>query len=307
MSDERGGPELLRSKRAATRYRVLVEIARRQPAVSQREIADTIGVTAQAVSEHLGDLADSGYVDRQARGRYEVTVEGVDWLISQTDALESYVGHVSADVIGDVEVDTAVAAGHIDEGQRVALSMTDGVLTATPLAGDTNGSTEAGDTDGSTEASDTGGSTGASDTGGSTEASDADTPSGATALAVTDAAPETDVAVAEFDGVLDYELGTVTVVEVPSVQSGGSRAADAETLRACAADADLVAAAGTEALTALRTADVEPDQRFGTATAVEEAATKGLDVLLVAVSDCVSTHTDRLRDSAVGYEVVDAP
>lgn len=280
MSDERGGPELLRSKRAATRYRVLVEIARRQPAVSQREIADTIGVTAQAVSEHLGDLADSGYVDRQARGRYEVTVEGVDWLISQTDALESYVGHVSADVIGDVEVDTAVAAGHIDEGQRVALSMTDGVLTATPLSGDADGSTEASDTD---------------------------TPSGATALAVTDAAPETDVAVAEFDGVLDYELGTVTVVEVPSVQSGGSRAADAETLRACAADADLVAAAGTEALTALRTADVEPDQRFGTATAVEEAATKGLDVLLVAVSDCVSTHTDRLRDSAVGYEVVDAP
>ncbi len=280
MSDERGGPELLRSKRAATRYRVLVEIARRQPAVSQREIADTIGVTAQAVSEHLGDLADSGYVDRQARGRYEVTVEGVDWLISQTDALESYVGHVSADVIGDVEVDTAVAAGHVDEGQRVALSMTDGVLTATPLSGDADGSTETSDTD---------------------------TSNGPTALAVTDAAPETDVAVAEFDGALDYELGTVTVVEVPSVQSGGSRAADAETLRACAADADLVAAAGTEALTALRTADVEPDQRFGTATAVEEAATKGLDVLLVAVSDCVSTHTDRLRDSAAGYEVVDAP
>ncbi len=280
MSDERGGPELLRSKRAATRYRVLVEIARRQPAVSQREIADTIGVTAQAVSEHLGDLADSGYVDRQARGRYEVTVEGVDWLISQTDALESYVGHVSADVIGDVEVDTAVAAGHVDEGQRVALSMTDGVLTATPLSGDADGSMETSDTD---------------------------TSNGPTALAVTDAAPETDVAVAEFDGALDYELGTVTVVEVPSVQSGGSRAADAETLRACAADADLVAAAGTEALTALRTADVEPDQRFGTATAVEEAATKGLDVLLVAVSDCVSTHTDRLRDSAAGYEVVDAP
>ena len=271
MSDERGGPELLRSKRAATRYRVLVEIAQRQPAVSQREIADTIGVTAQAVSEHLGDLADSGYVDRQARGRYEVTVEGVDWLISQTDALESYVGHVSKDVIGDVEVDTAVAAGSVDEGQRVALSMSNGVLTATPLSGDD------------------------------------DTPSGATALAVTDAAPETDVAVAEFDGVLDYELGTVTVAEVPSVQSGGSRAADAETLRRCASDADLVAAAGTEALTALRGADVEPDQRFGTAAGVEEAATRGLDVLLVAVSDRVSTHTDRLRDSAVGYEVVDAP
>jgi putative transcriptional regulator len=285
MSDERGGPELLRSKRAATRYRVLVEIARRQPAVSQREIADTVGVTAQAVSEHLGDLADSGYVDRQARGRYEVTVEGVDWLISQTDALETYVGHVSEDVIGDVEVDTAVAADGIDEGERVALSMTDGVLTATPLSAGGSG-------DDSGSADDTG------ETG--------DTPSSATALAVTDADAGRDVAVAEFDGVLDYELGTVTVVEVPSVQAGGSRAVDSETLRGCAGDADLVAAAGTEALTALRQANVEPDQRFGTAEAVEEAATKGLDVLLVAVTDRVSTHTDRLRDSAVGYEVVDA-
>lgn len=290
MSDERGGPELLRSKRAATRYRVLVEIARRQPAVSQREIADTVGVTAQAVSEHLGDLADSGYVDRQARGRYEVTVEGVDWLISQTDALETYVGHVSEDVIGDVEVDTAVAADRIGEGQRVALSMTEGVLTATPLSAGGSAS------DGSDSDDDDSGSSG--DTG--------DTPSSATALAVTDADAGGDIAVAEFDGVLDYELGTVTVVEVPSVQAGGSRAVASETLRECAADADLVAAAGTEALTALRQANVEPDQRFGTAEAVEEAATKGLDVLLVAVTDRVSTHTDRLRDSAVGYEVVDA-
>jgi len=305
MSDERGGPELLRSKRAATRYQVLVEIARRQPAVSQREIADAVGVTAQAVSEHLGDLADSGYVDRQARGRYEVTVEGVDWLISQTDALETYVGHVSADVIGDVEVDTAVAAGRIDEGERVALSMTDGVLTATPLPGTA--------TDGSPDTDETGdGSPDADETGDDPLESTADDPSGdtptsATAVAVTDADAERDVAVAEFDGVLDYELGTVTVVEVPSVQAGGSRAVDTETLRECTADTDLVAAAGTEALAALRRADVEPDQRFGTAEAVEEAATKGLDVLLVAVSDRVSTHTDRLRDSAVGYEVVDAP
>ena len=290
MSDSRDGAAVLQSKRQATRYRILVEIAQRQPAVSQREIADEVGVTAQAVSEHLGDLAEAGYVDRQARGRYEVTVEGVDWLISQTAALEAYVGHVSEEVLGDVAVDTAVAAADVTDGQRVALSMRDGVLTATPLDEKTSGETD-------------------DDTSGETDDTDetADGPvTGATALAVTDAAAGTDVGVTEFEGVVDYELGEVTVVEVPSVEAGGSRAVDDATLRDHAEGTDLVAAAGTEALAALRRAGVDPDVRFGTAEAVEEAATKGLDVTLVAVSDSVSTHTDRLRDSAVGYEVVDA-
>jgi len=302
MSDSRDGAAVLQSKREATRYRILVEIAQRQPAVSQREIADEVGVTAQAVSEHLGDLAEAGYVDRQARGRYEVTVEGVDWLISQTAALEAYVGRVSEEVLGDVAVDTAVAAADVTDGQRVALSMRDGVLTATPLddaTGDTDDAT--GDTDDATGDTD--------DASGDTDETDqtADDPGdGATALAVTDAQAGTDVGVTEFEGVVDYDLGEVTVVEVPSVEAGGSRAVDDATLRGHAEGTDLVAAAGTEALAALRRAGVAPDVRFGTAEAVEEAATKGLDVTLVAVSDRVSAHTDRLRDSAVGYEVVEA-
>ena len=296
MSDSRDGAEVLRSKREATRYRILVEIAQRQPAVSQREIADQVGVTAQAVSEHLGDLAEAGYVDRQARGRYEVTVEGVDWLISQTTALEAYVGHVSEEVLGDVEVDTAVAAADVADGQRVALSMHDGVLTATPLAdgGATN--------DGAAN----GGATNENATNEDTDDRETTAQLGATALAVTDATEGTDVGVTEFEGVVDYELGTVTVVEVPSVEAGGSRAVDDATLRAHTDGTDLVATAGTEALAALRRAEITPDVRFGTVEAVEEAATKGLDVTLVAVSGQVSAHTDRLRDSAVGYEVVEA-
>jgi len=41
-------------------------------------------------------------------------------------------------------------------------------------------------------------------------------------------------------------------------------------------------------------------------SAVREAATKGLDVLLLAATDTVSTHTDELRDGNVSYEVVDS-
>jgi putative transcriptional regulator len=100
---------VLQNKRDATRYQILVRIAERQPAVSQAEIADTLGITSQAVSEYLKDLVEEQQVDRLGRGRYEITTEGVDWLISQTDDLRNYVQHVSEGVLGQVEIETAIA------------------------------------------------------------------------------------------------------------------------------------------------------------------------------------------------------
>ena len=265
MVDPRDGEvEILQSQRDATRYRILVQIAERQPAVSQQEIADAIGITAQAVSDYLQKLDEQGFVDKQGRGRYEVTKEGVDWLMSQTDSLQEFVDHVSADVIGQVEIETAVATTSISEGTRVTLTMQDGVLQAMGTA--------TGD---------------------------------ATAVAVTDAEPDEEVGVTNFEGVLDYELGTVTVVSVPRVQNGGSSAVDRETLVELAADHDLVVTAGTEALVAGRRAGLEPDARFGTPAAVQEAATKGLDVLLLSSTSELSAHTDRLREHNITYEVLD--
>jgi len=269
MAPDDADPEeelsVLQSKRNATRYQILSEIAERQPAVSQQEIADEIGVTAQAVSDYLQDLVERDYVRKLGRGRYEVTKEGVDWLISRTEDLREYVTHVSEEVIGQVDAETAVADDRIEEGQTVAMSMRDGVMRAS--TGD----------DGS-----------------------------ATAVAVTSADPGQDVGVTDFEGVLDYELGTVTVVSVPRVAKGGSSTVDPGALADHVGTHDLLAVSGTESLVACSEADLEPDIRFGTAEAVTEAATKGLTVLLVVVTDELSRHTDRLRDGNIGYEVVDA-
>jgi putative transcriptional regulator len=256
---------VLRSKRDATRYQILVEIAERQPAVSQQEIADAIGVTSQAVSNYLQDLIAVDHVDKQGRGRYEVTKEGVDWLISQTDELRSFVDHVSEDVIGEVDVETVIAATDISEGDAVSLTMRDGVLHAL-----------------------------------------ADTAGGASAVAVTDAVAGTDLGVTNITGVVDYELGAVTVVSIPPVQEGGSSAVDPGGVEALAAEADLVAVGGVAAFAAASAADIDVDIRYGSASAVQEAATKGQDVLLLVGTSQLSSHTDRLADQNITYEVRDA-
>jgi len=262
--DAEADADVLRSKRNATRYQILVEIAERQPAVSQQEIADAIGVTSQAVSDYLQDLIEQDQVTKHGRGRYEVTKEGVDWLISRTDALRTFVQHVSEDVIGQVDVEAAVATTDVAEGETVSLTMRDGVLRA--MMGDTDG---------------------------------------ATAVTITDAAAGEDVGVTNFDGVVDYDLGTVTVASIPRVQNGGSEAVSPAAIADLVDDHDLVACAGTEALVVARRADVEPEVRFGTVDAVEEAATKGLDVVLLATTNVVSPHTDTLREGNIAYEVVD--
>jgi putative transcriptional regulator len=256
---------VLRSKRTATRYQILVEVAERQPAVSQQEIADAIGITSQAVSDYLQGLSEKGHVTKHGRGRYEVTKEGVDWLISQTDALRSFVGHVSEDIIGQVDIETVLATTDIEEGETVSVTMQDGVLRA--VAGDAGN---------------------------------------ATAVAVTDAAKGADLGITNVEGVVEYDLGDVTAVSIPRVQSDGSSAVDPDRIGGLADDHDLVAVAGVEALAAARAADVPVDIRYGSVDAVEEAATKGQDVLLLASADQLSTHTDALAGANIGYEVLDA-
>ncbi|GAA0540485.1 winged helix-turn-helix transcriptional regulator [Halorubrum ejinorense] len=259
---EATAPRVLDNRRDATRYRVLVEIAARQPAVSQEEIADVIGVTSQAVSDYVRDLIDGGFVEKRGRGRYEVTKEGVDWIITRTDALSEFVSRVSDDVLGSVDVDAAVAVGTVAEGDEVGLEMRDGTLHAVPGGGS------------------------------------------ATAVVVTGGEAGEAVGVTDFEGVVEYNPGVVTVVPVPAVTEGDPPPHD--TIREHAAGAELVAVGGTEAYALATRADVRPDVRFGSAAGVSQAALRGLDVLLLVSTDELSRHTTRLREDGVRYEVRDS-
>ncbi|MHC1627000.1 MAG: DUF7839 domain-containing protein [Methanoculleaceae archaeon] len=124
---------ILRSKRDATRFQIMVEIAEHQPAIRQQEIAEKLGVTPQAVSEYIRDLVDSGMVTAHGRGHYEVTKVGVEWILQHAGALEAYARHITKDIIQQVAVWTAVAAEEIRKGQTVGVYMKDGWLYASSV------------------------------------------------------------------------------------------------------------------------------------------------------------------------------
>lgn len=124
--------DVLEDKRTATRFRILAEIADRQPAVSQGEIADAVGVTSQAVSEYIRGLVDDELVEKEGRSRYRVTKEGVDWLLQSATNVRRFADHVTDDILGNVGEDAAIARTNIEAGTTVTLTLEDGLLHATP-------------------------------------------------------------------------------------------------------------------------------------------------------------------------------
>jgi len=260
--------DVLATKRAATRFRVLVEIAERQPAVSQGEIADAVGVTSQAVSEYIRELVEDGLVEKEGRSRYRVTTEGVDWTLQAAADVRRFADHVTEDVLGSVQEDAAIATAPVAEGDTVSLSMRDGLQHAAPVP--------------------------------PTDVSDEPA---ATGVATTDADEGEVVGVTGFEGVIDLDPGEVHVLQVPSIRSGRPDDDRLAEIEAACADADLVVAAGVEAVGALRAVGVEPATHFAAGEVAADAASRGLGVVVVAMADGVGRVTDALRDTGVSYEV----
>ena len=126
--------EILRNKNLATRFRIMVEIARSGPNIQQRDIAVRLGVTPQAISDYIKHLAKEGMLVAEGRSRYRPTTEGVNWIIKVLRELRSYDTTVQQ-AITNISISAAIAAGDIRKGQAVGLEMRDGLLYAMPLPG----------------------------------------------------------------------------------------------------------------------------------------------------------------------------
>jgi len=121
---------ILRSKKEITKFQILVEIAAHQPDVMQKEIANSIGITPQAVSEYIKDLVSEGFLYSDGRVRYRVTKNGVEWVLERAIELKKYARFVMEDIVSHVSVATAIARKKFSMGEHVSLMMENGLLYA---------------------------------------------------------------------------------------------------------------------------------------------------------------------------------
>jgi len=121
--------QILQNKKTATVFQILVEVARSQPNIPQKLIAAKIGVTPQAVSEHIRELTRQGYLESPGRSRYRISPEGVNFILKMAGEIEEYSAQV-AKAVTRIAVTTALAKEDIASGQKVKLYMHDGLLHA---------------------------------------------------------------------------------------------------------------------------------------------------------------------------------
>ena len=130
---------ILRSKKESTKFQILVEITAHQPDVRQKEIADKIGVTPQAVSEYIKELVSEGLLFSDGRVRYRVTKKGIEWVLERAQELKKYARFVMEDIVSHVSVATAIANESLVKGQKVTMWMDNGLLYAGVGDGDVTG------------------------------------------------------------------------------------------------------------------------------------------------------------------------
>ena len=120
--------ELLSSKSGITKFQILIEVAAHQPNVRQKEIAEKIGITPQAVSEYIKELVAEGLVSSEGRVRYRITKQGVEWVLENAAEMKRYARFVMSDIISHVSTWTAIAEEDVNADQEVYLTMRNGLL-----------------------------------------------------------------------------------------------------------------------------------------------------------------------------------
>lgn len=115
-----------------TRFQILVEIAKGQPHLRQKDIAEKLGITIQAVSENIKILVDRGFVEtKTGHPRYKITKRGIDKIKKEASDLKRYADEVTDTISAYKSIWPAIAKEDLKAGNKVGLKMEDGTLYAT--------------------------------------------------------------------------------------------------------------------------------------------------------------------------------
>ncbi len=257
---------IFKNKGEFTKFQVLAKIAQQEPHLKQKDIADELGITVQAVSENIKSLIKEGLVEiGSSNYKYKLTKDGVDKVKTDAINLKSYSDNVLTTMNGYKSIWPAIAAEDLHQGEQVWLNMEDGILYA-----------------------------------------DTEDKSGAYAEVFSDALEGEDVTLINLGGEIEIIPKEVVIIKIPPIAEGGSRACDMEKIEEIYShEFDRIGVLGTSARAITNHLEIYPDFEFATGEATCSAAEKGLSVLVFAVGKMTSRVTNQLEKKGIVYSIED--
>jgi len=266
---------LLQNKGEFTKFQILLEVMHNQPHIKQKEIADTMGITIQAISKYFKKLTREGFLEAgSGRADYHLTRKGMGKLHDNLKELERYVTFVKSQIRIE-HAWPAIATQPIKAGQTVSLIVKEGVMhTVDPNSPVTE----------------------------------------LTGIAMADAAVGEDLGLRNLQGKMSIKQGKILIVKLPSIRQGGSRAADIAKVRRLyeGFKPDRIAVMGAVGRAVLNKLNLKADIEFGISHAVAVAASRGLKVFVLVVGRMTNRMTQEIENvniksaANITYEVRDA-
>ncbi|MDO5851890.1 MAG: winged helix-turn-helix transcriptional regulator [Methanobacteriaceae archaeon] len=257
---------LFKNKGEFTKFQILAIIARQQPHLRQKDIADNLGITVQAVSENIKVLVESEYVETgNSTFRYKITAKGIDKVKIEAVNLKRYSDKVLNTMNGYKSIWPAIAAEDLHQGEQVWLNMDSGILYA-----------------------------------------DTEDESSAYAEVFSDAKEGEDVVLINLGGEIELNPQSVTIVKIPPIAEGGSKVCDFDKIKEIYSEEyDRIGVMGTSSRAITNFLNIYPDFEFATAESTCVAAEKGLKVLVFAVGKMTSRITEKLEEKNIEYTLED--
>lgn len=266
---------LLKDKGEFTKFQILFEVMRNQPHIKQKDIADKLGITIQAISKYFKKLQKEGYIEAGTeRADYHLTPKGMIKLQEDIHNLENFVNQIKKDLKTE-HAWPAIATQPVKAGEEVGLIMKEGIMYTVP----------------------------------------AESPSvQAKGVALADAQVGEDLGLKNLQGKLKAKKGRILIVKLPSIRKGGSRATDLIKIQAYLEEfkpdrIGVMGAVGRAVLSKIRRrADIE----FGISRSAAIAASRGLNVFVLVVGRMVNRMIEEIDEiniktgGSIIYEVKDA-
>lgn len=267
--------KIFKKRGEMTHFQLMTEIAKDEPNIRQKDLAERLNITIQAVSENMKQLKDLGYIESEdGRSPYKITPKGLDKLKKDAISLRKYSDETLSLMSNYKSVWPAIAGENLVKGQTVGLYMENGLLYA-----------------------------------------DEDTGREAIAQVMDDTEKGKDVALSQMKGLINIEPGQVLVITLPPIKEGGSRNTDLDLIKEIYAGnysewgmktLDKVAVIGTISHVVTNSLNIPVDIEYASTPASIACSKKGLNVLLIVVDNMLKNVTKSFEHEDIKYNIIDA-